>query len=68
MSKIIDSVIAVTPAELADGSQGEVGALAPVQATPAFVAFGVGFAGGAGVSWVCVQAFEAGRGGQRPSL
>lgn len=60
MSRIVDSVAAVTPAELTDNSQGEFGAMAPVQATPTLVAFGVGFAGGAGAAWVTVQAYEAG--------
>ncbi|MCT7352465.1 hypothetical protein N4P33_09785 [Streptomyces sp. 15-116A] len=60
MSKIIDSVAAVTPAELTDETHGEFGAMMPVQATPGLVAFGVGFAGGAGVAWVTVQAYEAG--------
>ncbi|MFF1277721.1 hypothetical protein ACFVZC_30660 [Streptomyces marokkonensis] len=60
MSKIIESVAAVTPAELTDEAHGEFGAMMPVQATPGLVAFGVGFAGGAGVAWVTVQAYEAG--------
>ncbi|MFF7858145.1 hypothetical protein [Streptomyces sp. NPDC007904] len=60
MSRIVDSVVAVTPAELTDDSRGEFGAMAPVQATPGLVAFGLGFAGGAGAAWVTVQAYEAG--------
>ncbi|MDT0381517.1 hypothetical protein RM572_22415 [Streptomyces sp. DSM 42041] len=60
MSRIKNSVIAVTPEKLQDGATTELGAMAPVQATPGFVAFGVGFAGGAGAAWVTVQAYEAG--------
>ncbi|AQU65090.1 hypothetical protein [Streptomyces niveus] len=60
MSRIIESVAAITPEHLTDGSHGDVVAMAPVQATPGLVAFGIGFAGGAGVSWVGVQAYEAG--------
>ncbi|RBM10752.1 MULTISPECIES: hypothetical protein [Streptomyces] len=60
MSKIIESVVAVAPEELSDQTTGEFGAVMPVQATPGLVAFGVGFAGGAGVAWLGVQAYEAG--------
>lgn len=60
MSRIVDSVVAATPRHLSDEAQGEFGAMMPVQATPALVAFGVGFAGGAGAAWVTVQAYEAG--------
>ncbi|THA26449.1 hypothetical protein E4198_18740 [Streptomyces sp. RKND-216] len=60
MSRITESVIAVTPEKLDDGATTELGAMAPVQATPGFVAFGVSFAGGAGVAWLGVQAYEAG--------
>lgn len=60
MSRIIDSVVAVTPEKLTDETHGEFGAMMPIQATPALVAFGVGFAGGAGAAWVTVQAYEAG--------
>ncbi|MFE6163078.1 hypothetical protein ACFQ7F_29655 [Streptomyces sp. NPDC056486] len=60
MSRIVESVVAVTPEQLTDGVPGEFAAMAPVQATPTLVAFGAGFAGGAGASWVCVQAYEAG--------
>lgn len=60
MSRIVDSVVAVTSAELTDNSRGEFGAMAPVQATPALVTLGVGFTGGAGAAWVTVQAYEAG--------
>lgn len=60
MSKIIDSVVAITSPQLTDEAAGEFGSIMPVQATPAIVAFGLGFAGGAGVAWVGVQAYEAG--------
>jgi hypothetical protein len=60
MSKIVDSVIAVTTEQLTDGTHGEINSMMPVQATPCLVAFGVGFAGGAGAAWVTVQAYEAG--------
>ncbi|MFP8963447.1 hypothetical protein ACLIYP_23270 [Streptomyces nanhaiensis] len=61
MSKIVESVVAVTPEELTDEVHGEFGAVMPIQATPGLVAFGVGFAGGAAAAWVTVQAYEAGR-------
>ncbi|MTE19571.1 hypothetical protein F0L17_10615 [Streptomyces sp. TRM43335] len=61
MNRIVESVAALTPEELTDETGGEFGAMMPVQATPGLVAFGVGFAGGAGAAWVTVQAYEAGR-------
>ncbi|GAB3952113.1 hypothetical protein [Streptomyces sparsus] len=60
MSRIVDSVAAVTPQHLSDEANGEFGVMMPVQATPTLIAFGVGFAGGAGAAWVTVQAYEAG--------
>ncbi|MEU3554363.1 hypothetical protein [Streptomyces fragilis] len=60
MSKIVRSVAAVTPEVLTEDVHGDSGSMMPIQATPALVAFGAGFAGGAGISWVCVQAYEAG--------
>ncbi|MDG9703532.1 hypothetical protein [Streptomyces sp. DH37] len=61
MSRIVDSVAAITPEKLTDETDGEFGAMMPVQATPGLVAFGVSFAGGAAAAWVTVQAYEAGR-------
>ena len=61
MSKIVECVEAATSATLSDDEGEQVGTTLPVQATPGLVAAGVGAAGGAGIVWVGVQAYEAGR-------